>query len=126
MQRKVLIVDDSATMRNMLKAAMQELDFDVHTAQDGEKAMKSIELYDYDIILTDINMPNVDGIELIRLIRGNDKNGAKPILVITTEGGDAAKQAGRDAGANGWIVKPCDPEILKRAVSKLCGFSAAA
>jgi len=126
MQRKVLIVDDSATMRNMLKATMLELSFEVHTAQDGEKAMKSIELYDYDIILTDINMPNVDGIELIRLIRADEKNGGKPILVITTEGGDAAKQAGRDAGANGWIVKPCDPEILKRAVSKLCGVNAAA
>lgn len=126
MQKTVLIVDDSATMRNMLKASMQELDFDVHTAQDGEKALKSIELNDYDIILTDINMPNVDGIELIRLIRGNSKKSAVPILVITTEGGEAAKLAGREAGANGWIVKPCDPEILKRAVSKLCGISAAA
>lgn len=126
MQKKVLIVDDSATMRNMLKAAMQEMDFDVHTAQDGDKAMKSIEMTEYDIILTDINMPNMDGIELIRLVRSSPKNGGKPILVITTEGGDAAKQAGREVGANGWIVKPCDPEILKRAVNKLCGLDAAA
>jgi two-component system, chemotaxis family, chemotaxis protein CheY len=126
MQKTVLIVDDSATMRNMLKASMQELDFDVHTAQDGEKAMKSVELNTYDVILTDINMPNVDGIELIRLIRENPNNKSVPILVITTEGGDAAKLAGREAGANGWIVKPCDPEILKRAVAKLCGISAAA
>jgi two-component system chemotaxis response regulator CheY len=124
--RTVLIVDDSATMRNMLKASMQELQFDVHTAQDGEKAMKSLEQHEYDVILTDINMPNVDGIELIRLIRQGGKNKAKPILVITTEGGDAAKQAGRQAGANGWIVKPCDPDALKRAVQKLCGMSAAA
>ncbi len=126
MQRKVLIVDDSATMRNMLKAAMNELDFEIHTAEDGDKAMKSVVLHEFDIILTDINMPNVDGIELIRMIRGNAKNGGKPILVITTEGGEAAKQAGKSAGANGWIVKPCDPEVLKRAVGKLCGISAAA
>lgn len=126
MQRRVLIVDDSATMRNMLKASMQELGFEVHTAQDGDKAMKSVELYPYAIILTDINMPNMDGIELIRLIRNHAKNSGVPVLVITTEGGEAAKQAGRSAGANGWIVKPCDPEALKRAVTKLCGLDAAA
>ncbi len=126
MSHTVLIVDDSATMRNMLKATMQEIGFEVHTAQDGEKAMKSASMNVYDIILTDINMPNVDGIELIRMIREEGTNKDKPILVITTEGGDAAKQAGRSAGANGWIVKPCDPEVLKRAVSRLCGLDAAA
>ncbi len=126
MSKQVLIVDDSATMRNMLKASLGEMGFEVHTAQDGEKAIKSAQQHKYTIILTDINMPNVDGIELIRMIREDSQNKDAPILVITTESGDPAKQAGRDAGANGWIVKPVNPETLKRAVGKLAGIDQAA
>ncbi len=122
MTRNSLVVDDSATMRNMIKATMKDLGFEVDTAQDGEKALKSAQHNTYDIILTDINMPNMDGIELIRMLRDGGKNQAVPILVITTESGDSAKLAGREAGANGWIVKPFNPETLSRAVGKLCGI----
>ena len=122
MNKTVLIVDDSATMRNMLKASIKDLGYDVNTAQDGEKAIKSVGQYNYDIILTDINMPNIDGIELIKMLRANDKTKKVPILVITTENGDAAKNAGREAGANGWMVKPVNPSALSRAVAKLCNI----
>jgi two-component system, chemotaxis family, chemotaxis protein CheY len=118
-----LVVDDSATMRNMIKATMKDMGFEVHTAQDGEKALKSSASNKYDIILTDINMPNMDGIELIRMLRGDGLNKTVPILVITTESGDSAKNAGREAGANGWIVKPFNPDTLSRAVGKLCGVT---
>jgi two-component system chemotaxis response regulator CheY len=118
-----LVVDDSATMRNMIKATMKDMGFEVHTAQDGEKALKSSSSHKYDVILTDINMPNMDGIELIRMLRSGGVNKSVPILVITTESGDSAKQAGREAGANGWIVKPFNPDTLSRAVNKLCGVA---
>lgn len=115
----MLIVDDSATMRNMIKAVVQEMGYIAHTAQDGEKAFRMCQSQNFTLIITDINMPNMDGIELIRVIR--ESNNATPILVITTEGGDNVKQAGKAAGASGWIVKPFNPETLKRAIGKLCG-----
>lgn len=117
--KQMLIVDDSATMRNMIKAVVQEMGHQCHTAQDGEKAFKLCQAQQFDLIITDINMPNMDGIELIRLIR--ESHNATPILVITTEGGENVKQAGKAAGASGWIVKPFNPDTLKRAISKLCG-----
>ena len=120
--KDMLIVDDSATMRNMIKAVVQEMGHTPHTAQDGEKAFKMCQSHDFDLIITDINMPNMDGIELIRVIR--ESHNATPILVITTEGGDNVKQAGKSAGASGWIVKPFNPDTLKRAITKLGGFAA--
>ena len=119
--KKALIVDDSATMRNMIKAVMTEMGFDIVTAQDGAKAVKSAGTDKFDIVVTDINMPNMDGIELIRVLRDTDSMKFTPILVITTEGGDNVKKAGKEAGASGWIVKPFNPDTVKRAVTKLCG-----
>lgn len=122
MTKSALIVDDSATMRNMIKATVAELGFEIDTAQDGEKAFTQAKKKSYDIVITDINMPNVDGIELIRMLRESETCKYAPILVISTEAGDNVKQAGKQAGASGWIVKPFDPETLTKAVSKLCGL----
>lgn len=122
--KSALIVDDSATMRNMIKAVVSEMGFEIHTAQDGEKAFRLAESQRFDVVITDINMPNMDGIELIRMLRESENAKYTPILVITTEGGDNVKQAGKAAGASGWIVKPFNPDTLKRAVSKLCGMDA--
>ena len=122
--KSILIVDDSATMRNMIKAVVSEMGFEIHTAQDGEKAYRMCENQKFDVVITDINMPNMDGIELIRLLRESENAKYTPILVITTEGGDNVKQAGKTAGASGWIVKPFNPDTLKRAVAKLCGMDA--
>ncbi len=120
--KKALIVDDSPTMRNMLKAAMQEEGFDCTTAQDGEKALKAARTEKFDVILTDINMPNMDGIELIRQLRTQDNTKFTPILVISTESGENVKQAGKAAGASGWMVKPFHPDTLAKAVRKICGL----
>lgn len=122
MAKTALVVDDSATMRNMIKASMLDMGFTTDTAQDGEKAYRLAQSQSYDIIVTDINMPNMDGIELIRLLRDSETSKFTPILVISTEGGDSVKQAGKQAGASGWIVKPFNPETLTRAVTKLCGL----
>jgi two-component system chemotaxis response regulator CheY len=122
--KHALIVDDSATMRNMIKAVVVDMGFDVTTAQDGEKAFRFAQSQAFDIVITDINMPNMDGIELIRVLRETETMKYTPILVITTEGGDNVKQAGKAAGASGWIVKPFNPETLTRAVAKLCGMAA--
>jgi two-component system chemotaxis response regulator CheY len=122
--KHALIVDDSATMRNMIKAVVADMGFDVTTAQDGEKAFRFAQSQAFDIVITDINMPNMDGIELIRVLRETETMKYTPILVITTEGGDNVKQAGKAAGASGWIVKPFNPETLTRAVAKLCGMAA--
>ena len=119
MPKSALIVDDSPTMRNMIKATVAEMGFDVVTAPDGEKAFRSAQAAKFDVVITDINMPNMDGIELIRQLRQMDTMKYTPILVITTEGGDNVKKAGKEAGASGWIVKPFNPDTLQRAVSKL-------
>lgn len=118
--KQALVVDDSLTMRNMVSVAMKKEGFNVIVAKDGVEAIKAAEGQHWDVIITDINMPNMDGIELIRLLRESSNTKFTPILVLTTEGGDNVKQAGKAAGATGWIVKPFNPEILTAAVKKVC------
>jgi two-component system, chemotaxis family, chemotaxis protein CheY len=122
MGKLALVVDDSVTMQNMVSVALKELGFDVNTALDGTSASKLAEGAEYDVIVTDINMPNMDGIELIHYLRRLPNCKKTPILVLTTESGDNAKSAGRSAGASGWIVKPFNPVTLKAAVKKLCSL----
>jgi len=122
MGKHALVVDDSVTMQNMVSVALKELGLEVTTASDGVEASEKAEKTKFDIVITDINMPNMDGIELINHLRGIDACKSIPILVLTTEAGDNAKSAGRTAGASGWIVKPFNPTVLKAAVSKLCGI----
>ncbi len=118
--KTALVVDDSPTMRVMIKAVMDELGFECISAQDGEKAIKILGEKTVDIIITDINMPNMDGIELIKNLRNQKNSKFTPILVITTEGGIETKAQGKAVGASGWIVKPFQPDALKNAVIKLC------
>jgi two-component system chemotaxis response regulator CheY len=120
MAKKALVVDDSSTMRNMVSMAMEELDFEVVVAEDGVKAVDAAENNTFDIVITDINMPNMDGIELIRHLREETSCKTTPILVLTTEAGDSAKEMGKKVGATGWIVKPFNPDVLIAAVRKVC------
>lgn len=122
MTKKALVVDDSLTMRNMVSVAMKKIGFDVVLAKDGVDAISMLEGKDVDVVITDINMPNMDGIELIRLLRESPKSKFTPILVLTTEGGENVKKAGKDAGATGWVVKPFNPDILCNAVKKVCNL----
>lgn len=122
MGRQALVVDDSYTMRNMVTLALEEEDFRVKSAEDGVDALKVVEDDDqYDVVITDINMPNMDGIELIKKLRATENFKYTPILVLTTEGGEDKKQEGKAAGATGWIVKPFNPDTLMAAVKKVCG-----
>ncbi len=119
--KKVLVVDDSQTMRTMVELTLKEEGFDVILAEDGQKALEEIQGDSLDLVITDINMPNVNGIELITKLRAIESFKYTPILVLTTEAGDEMKQKGKAAGATGWIVKPFDPEMLLNAVNKVVG-----
>ena len=122
MLKRILIIDDSPTMRTLEKATLQRNDneYEILSAQDGAKAYRVVRIEKLDLIITDINMPNMDGIEFIGKVRSEDTpNKSVPILVVSTEGGDDTKQSGKIAGASGWIVKPFQPETLLAAVEKL-------
>lgn len=122
MSKTALVVDDSYTMRDMVSIALREASFDVVVAGDGVEALNVSKDKTYDVIITDINMPNMDGIQLIKELRKIEKFKFTPILVLTTEGGDDKKMEGKKAGATGWIVKPFNPDTLLSAVKKVCGI----
>ena len=119
--KRVLAVDDSKTMRNMISFTLNGAGYDVTEAEDGQEALKIAEKSDFDLVITDINMPNMDGITLLKSLRGLSKFSSTPILILTTEGGDDKKSEGRSAGATGWIVKPFDPNKLLQVVAKVSG-----
>ena len=117
----VLAVDDSRTMRNMIRMALDSNDFEVHTADDGVHGLEVLEGIEPDAIITDINMPRMDGFGFIDAVRGQEKHRATPILVLTTESAPELKMRARNAGATGWIVKPFDPAKLIRALQMVAG-----
>jgi len=120
MAKRVLTVDDSKTMRDMVGFTLRGAGYDVVEAVDGKDALTKIGGV-IDLVITDINMPNMDGITLVKTLRQNQSFKATPILVLTTESDDAKKGEGRAAGATGWIVKPFAPEKLIQTVQKVCG-----
>ena len=121
MTLEVLAVDDSRTMRNMIKMALNTGDFDIHTADDGVHGLEVLEGLTPDAIITDINMPRMDGFGFIDAVRGQEKHRATPILVLTTESAPELKMRARNAGATGWIVKPFDPTKLIKALKMVAG-----
>lgn len=118
--RTALVVDDSFTMRNMVSLSLKEENFDVVVAEDGVDALKQAKGKKFDVIITDINMPNMNGLELIEKLRAIDDFKFTPILVLTTEGGDDKKKEGKRLGATGWIVKPFNPQTLITVINKVC------
>ncbi|MGF1454286.1 MAG: response regulator [Alphaproteobacteria bacterium] len=120
MTRKILAVDDSRTMRDMVAFTLKGAGFDVVEAEDGVDALSKVPGNAFDLIITDVNMPNMDGITLIRKLREEDACKGTPILILTTESEETKRQEGRSAGATGWIVKPFDPDKLLQVVSKVC------
>ena len=115
----ILAVDDSASMRQMVSFTLKNAGFHVIDAVDGQDALDKSKAHDFSLVLTDQNMPRMDGITLIRKLRENPKFKTTPILVLTTESSDQMKQAGRDAGATGWLVKPFDPAKLIEVIGKV-------
>lgn len=116
---KILTVDDSRSMRALLRVALVERGYDVAEAEDGVEALEWLETNSADVIITDINMPRLDGFGLIEKVRASARHIDRPILVLTTESSDEKKKRARDAGATGWIVKPFDPEKLAAAVRRV-------
>ena len=120
MPKHVMTVDDSRTMRDMVAYTLRAAGYQVTEAEDGQKALSTLRATQIDLIITDLNMPNMDGVSLIRSLRADSKYRAVPILMLTTEGDPEKKAEGRAAAATGWIVKPFDPEKLIDAVNRLC------
>jgi two-component system chemotaxis response regulator CheY len=116
---RILTVDDSASMRALLNHALTSQGFDVAQAEDGEVALEWLALNEVDVVITDINMPRLDGFGLIEKLRQGNRHRDRPILVLTTESSEEKKARARSAGATGWIVKPFDPEKLVAAVRRV-------
>lgn len=115
----ILAVDDSASMRQMVSFTLKNAGYDVVEAVDGQDAFDKARGRKFDLVLTDQNMPNLDGIGLTRKLRDHPSFQATPILILTTESSDQMKQAGRAAGATGWLVKPFDPTKLIEVIRKV-------
>jgi two-component system chemotaxis response regulator CheY len=115
----ILAVDDSASMRQMLSFTLKNAGYQVVEAVDGQDAWDKAGLHSFDLVLTDQNMPHLDGIGLTRKLREHPQFKQTPILILTTESSDQMKQAGRAAGATGWLVKPFDPVRLVEVIQKV-------
>ncbi len=117
--RKILAVDDSASVRQMVSFTLQSAGYEVADAVDGQDGLAKAGQGKFDMIITDLNMPNLDGIELITAVRRLPGYAFIPILMLTTESQPEKKDAGRKAGATGWIVKPFNGEQLVAVLRKL-------
>jgi len=117
--RTALIVDDSVTMRQMVSFTLKEAGYTVLEGENGEDALKKLGASSVDIVITDLNMPVMDGMTLIRNLRSRPATRTTPVLMLTTESQDAKKLEGKAAGATGWIVKPFHPEQLLKVLAKV-------
>lgn len=121
MKKNIMTVEDSTSFREMVAFTLQEAGYDVVEAEDGRDALAKLSDSDIDLILTDLNMPNMNGIELIKVLRENPAYKFTPVVFLSTESQMKKKQAARDAGATGWIVKPFKPNQLLQVVKKVIG-----
>ena len=117
----ILTVDDTATMRQMISFTLHSVGHDVLQASDGREALALAQGRKLDLVIADVNMPNMDGITLVKSLRALPEYKFIPILLLTTESADAKRQEGKVAGATGWIVKPFNPEQLLNVVKKVLG-----
>jgi two-component system, chemotaxis family, chemotaxis protein CheY len=118
---KILAVDDSASMRQMVAFTLKAAGHTVIDAADGRQALEIARTQSFDVVLTDVNMPIMDGLTLTKELRALPAFKFTPILVLTTEAGMDKKQEGRAAGATGWLVKPFNPEQLLATIRKVLG-----
>jgi two-component system chemotaxis response regulator CheY len=121
MGKIIMTVDDSTSIRQMVSFTLKEAGYDVMEAVDGKDALSKLNGASVHMIITDLNMPNLDGIGLIREVRANQAYKFVPIVMLTTESQDTRKQEGKAAGATGWIVKPFKPDQLLAVVKKVLG-----
>lgn len=119
MSKAALVVDDSASMRQMVSFTLKEAGFQVIEGANGKEALANVQGKAVNLVITDLNMPVMDGMTLIKQLRALPDFKFTPILMLTTETQDAKKQEGKAAGATGWIVKPFNPEQLMQVVGKV-------
>ena len=117
----ILTVDDTASMRQMISFTLGSVGYDVIQACDGAEALKLARDRKVDLVIADVNMPNMDGISLVKSLRALDAYRFTPILMLTTESQEDMRTKGKRAGATGWIVKPFNPEQLVNVVKKVLG-----
>ena len=120
MSKLILTVDDTATMRMLLKTSLTAMGFRIEAANDGEHGLERMHEVNPDLLITDINMPKMDGFELIEAVRALSQFRGTPILVLSTEFSDEKKARARAAGATGWITKPFDAAKLGAAIRRVC------
>lgn len=121
MSKKILFVDDSSSMRQVVGLAMKKFGYEVTTAVDGVDGTKKLGDGRYDAIITDLNMPNMNGIEFIKHVKKHPNNKFAPIIMLTTESSGAMKEEGKKAGAKVWITKPFHPDKMLSVLQKLLG-----
>ncbi len=117
--KTIMTVDDSASVRMMVNFTLSELGFEIVEATDGKDALEKLDKKPIHMLITDVNMPELDGINLVRKVRENPSYRFIPIIILTTESQDEKKKEGKQAGATGWIVKPFKPEQLIAVVRKV-------
>ena len=116
---EVLVVEDSAAMRTFIASTIEEIEgVAASQAGSGFEALKMLPQRQFDLVITDINMPDINGLELIRFIRDNDRYRATPLIIISTESSQRDRERGLALGANAYLVKPFEPEALKEAVER--------
>jgi two-component system chemotaxis response regulator CheY len=121
MRKTVLTVDDSASIRQMVAFTLRGAGYQVVEAEDGQDGLEKAKSVSVNLVLTDQNMPKMDGLTLVKNLRGMPQHAATPILMLTTESSDAMKAKGKAAGATGWLVKPFDPARLLDVVRRVIG-----
>jgi two-component system chemotaxis response regulator CheY len=121
MSKTILIVDDSVSIRQMVSHALKGAGYSVIDAPDGQAGLDKARQNALDLVITDQNMPRLDGIGLVKALRADAKHRRTPILILTTEASEDMKAKGKAAGATGWLVKPFEPTKLLQVVQKVIG-----
>lgn len=119
MSKTVMIVDDSSSLRTVVSLALKRAGYEVVEAEDGQDALTKMDGRKLNLIVSDVNMPRMDGIQFVTQVKQHPRYKFTPVIMLTTEGQDAKKEQGRAAGAKAWITKPFNPPVLLDAVSKL-------
>ncbi len=119
MSKTIMVVDDSSSIRQVISIALKGAGYEVIEACDGKDALAKLTGQKIHLIVSDVNMPNLDGIGLVKQVKQHPQYKFTPIMMLTTESGESKKQEGKSAGAKGWLVKPFQPTALLSAVAKL-------
>ncbi len=119
--QRILIVEDSATMRSLLAATLAELDFPVKIieVESGFEALRALPGDRFDLVITDINMPNINGLELVSFLKSNEQYRSIPLVIVSTEGSERDRDRGLELGADAYLVKPFDPDSLREIARNL-------